>query len=76
MGKGVNRNGSGTGARFCADVQEPLFEFPAQLAGDIDAPHLVALGINILMPPVNVLNLKCNQLADPTPVAVIRRTMK
>ena len=52
---------------FAPDVQEPLFEFPAQLAGDIDAPHLVALGINVLMPPVNVLDLKCNQLADPHP---------
>ena len=43
---------------------QPFLQLANQSAGDIDTPHLIAFGIDILVSGVHVLNLKGNQLTD------------
>lgn len=52
----------GAGAPVCGS--QPFLQLANQSAGDIDTPHLIAFGIDILVSGVHVLNLKGNQLTD------------
>ena len=52
----------GAGAPVCGS--QPFLQLADQSAGDIDTPHLIAFGIDILVSGVHVLNLKGNQLTD------------
>lgn len=61
--KAVEEQGAGAPVGGC----QPFLQFANQPAGNIDAPHLIALGIDILVAGVDILNLKGNQLADAHP---------